>query len=640
MSSREITIAQPRLVMEDPHNCTDMADALTVLEAVHDTLVRRDGQVFVPSLATGWDVADDGRLWTFTLREGVRFHDGTPFDAQAVVATLRRMARPDMGVTLGAPGVYAQYLRGARFAAVDDLTLRIELAEPMSDLLDLLVYGYVAAPGVLDDPVAQPCGTGPFIVESIGADRITARANPDHFAGPPAADRIAWTCVPDAQDRRAAFADGTADIANRLPPDQPPGADMHDYLAPTTLIYLFNAAEGPLADRRVRRALNLALDRRALVQDVMGGAGVPLHGPFSPLHRGHVPPAATGPDRDAALALLDAAGHGGGLTLKVDCPTSLPDEAEALTAAVAAQLAPLGVRFDVRLIEDREEYAHMVRRSEIRDMCVFEFIAALDLPRPAREGRQPHEGLLVARLRQPGARSADRPGRAHARRRRPRCHLPCVSRHSRRGSTLALLLLPHAADRPARATRLADARRCGARRADARGGRRVMADLIVTGGPVLTMDPARRVIHDGAVAIAGGRILAVGRADEIAAAHEAREVIDTAGKLVMPGLIDVHAHAGHGLIKNMGQDLDGAWEALCGAVYTRASPPNSGARRRSWPRWSGCGSAPPAVSRFWAAATRSCARTRRITRRPIAKACWRWASATWLPSVPPGRRTP
>ncbi len=73
-----------------------------------------------------------------------------------------------------------------------------------------------------------------------------------------------------------------------------------------------------------------------------------------------------------ALALLDAAGHGGGLTLKVDCPTSLPDEAEALTAAVAAQLAPLGVRFDVRLIEDREEYAHMVRRSEIRDMCVFD----------------------------------------------------------------------------------------------------------------------------------------------------------------------------------------------------------------------------------------------------------------------------
>jgi peptide/nickel transport system substrate-binding protein len=99
---------------------------------------------------------------------------------------------------------------------------------------------------------------------------------------------------------------------------------------------------------------------------------VPLYGPFSPRHRGHVPPNRTGPDQGAARALLAEAGHGGGLTLEVDCPTALPDEAEALTAAVEAQLAPLGVRFDVRIIPDRTEYAHMVRRSEIRDMCVFD----------------------------------------------------------------------------------------------------------------------------------------------------------------------------------------------------------------------------------------------------------------------------
>lgn len=101
-----------------------------------------------------------------------------------------------------------------------------------------------------------------------------------------------------------------------------------------------------------------------------------------------------------------------------------------------------------------------------------------------------------------------------------------------------------------------------------------MADLIVSGGTIVTMDPARRVIEDGAVAIAAGRIIAVGTSAEIAAAHSAPRTIDAAGKLVMPGLIDVHAHAGHGLIKTMGMEQANHWEEICGEVYTTASPPD------------------------------------------------------------------
>ena len=367
-----IVIAQRDVVMADPHDCTDMADALSVLEAVYDPLLRRDGGRIAPALALGWDVAEAGRIWTLRLRPGVRFHDGTPFDAAAAAATLARMARPDRGVTLGAPGVYAQYLAGGAFEVVDALTLRIALPAPMSDLADILVHAYVAAPAALDDPAASPCGTGPYRIEAVGEGRIDAVAVAEHWDGAPANPAVSWRRVPDAAARRAALAQGAAQVATRLPLDGPCGPDEHDAMAPTTLIYLFNAARGPLSDARVRRALNLALDRDALVRDVLGGAGVPLHGPFSPAHRGHVPPARARPDPDAARALLAAAGHGGGLTLEVDCPTALPDEAQALTAAVAKQLVPLGVRFDVRTIEDREAYAHMVRRSEIRDMCVFD----------------------------------------------------------------------------------------------------------------------------------------------------------------------------------------------------------------------------------------------------------------------------
>jgi len=101
-----------------------------------------------------------------------------------------------------------------------------------------------------------------------------------------------------------------------------------------------------------------------------------------------------------------------------------------------------------------------------------------------------------------------------------------------------------------------------------------MADLLIAGGPVLTMDAERRVIDDGAVAVEAGRILAVGPREEIAAAHAAPRTIDAARKLVMPGLVDVHAHAGHGLIKSMGIATPGAWEALCGTVYTVGSTPD------------------------------------------------------------------
>jgi peptide/nickel transport system substrate-binding protein len=366
----QIAIAQARLVLEDPHNCTDMDDALSVLDAIYDAPVRRDGPGFVPALATAWEVGEAGRVWTLTLREGVRFHDGTPCDAAAVAANLSRMARPDMGQTLGAPGVYAQYLGGAEIAATGPLAVRIALAEPMADLLDILVSAHVAAPSCLDDPVARPIGTGPYAVERIEADRIVARANPDHFDGPPTFARVTWRHVPEAEARRAAWREGAVQVANRLPLDGAAGAEERDYMSPTTIIYLFNVA-GPLAESRVRRALNLALDRAALVRDVLGGAGVPLHGPFSPVHAGFVAGAGA-PDPDAARALLAEAGHGGGLSLGLDCPTSLPDEAETLSAAVAAQLAPLGVTFDIRLVPDRTEYAHRVRRSEIRDLCVFD----------------------------------------------------------------------------------------------------------------------------------------------------------------------------------------------------------------------------------------------------------------------------
>lgn len=367
-----VTVVQPRLVLADPHNATDMSDALAVLDAVYDTLVRRTDGGYAPCLASGWEIAEEGRVWTFSLRDGVAFHDGTPLDAAAVVASLRRMARPDMGVTLGAPGVYAQYLSGADIEAPDARTVRIALVAPMSDLLDILAYGYVAAPHALDDPVAAPVGSGPYKVAHVEPDEIRLVRHHAHFEGRPPFAEIVFRREPGRAARLEALASGAADVAIRIPKDAAvPGATVVDHLEPTVVIYIFNVARGRLADTRVRRALNLAIDRHRLVETVLGGGGVPLFGPFSRVHPGYVPPSSEAADLIAPRELLAEAGADG-LVVEVDTPTSLPDVAEALTAELGRQLAAVGVTLDVRRIEDREAYAHMVRRSEVRDMCVFD----------------------------------------------------------------------------------------------------------------------------------------------------------------------------------------------------------------------------------------------------------------------------
>lgn len=102
-----------------------------------------------------------------------------------------------------------------------------------------------------------------------------------------------------------------------------------------------------------------------------------------------------------------------------------------------------------------------------------------------------------------------------------------------------------------------------------------MTDLLIRHGTVITMDATRRVIADGAVAITDGRIAAVGTTAEVAAAHPApKQVIEARGKAILPGLIDGHAHAGHGLVKTMGNNDSAAWSEACRIIYTLASPPS------------------------------------------------------------------
>lgn len=376
-----VTIVQAKLNLHDPHDCTDSADELTLYHAFFDTLVRRLDQGFILHLAKSWEVSTDARVWVFHLHDGVRFHDGTLCDADAVIESLKRLARSDKGYTLGAPGVWHQYLGDAEIVADDSLTVRISLPAPIADLLDILVHCFIVAPSsiyALDKGhTYNPVGSGPYCAVSVGDDEIIAECTPTHFSGQPANQNVRWVREKNQELRQEMLLEGRAQVATDLDFEtsnclSEAGFSRIEYLAPVAIIYLLNAERGPLVEPSVRRALNLAIDRDDIVRQVMKGAAQPLRGFISPVHFGAGEGAGIEQDLDLARNLLDKAGYGHGLNLELNCPLSLPDESVHLTQVVSEQLAKIGITLTVKHHADREAYAHMVRRKEIGDLCVFD----------------------------------------------------------------------------------------------------------------------------------------------------------------------------------------------------------------------------------------------------------------------------
>lgn len=384
---RPFTLMQARIPLRDPHDCTDGADELALYRALYETLVGYGPRGFRARLARNWQVSADARIWRFHLRPDTVFHDGTACDAHAVKLSLERMARPDKGYALGSPAVWREYLGDAVISVEDAHSLTITLGAPMADLLDILAQAFILCPAGLDaldaGTIRAAPGSGPFRLEEYGEDQLLLTRFAQYRGRRPTNDAIRILAEPDRARRLAALVAGSAQAATDLDPQASTALAQHgatrvESLTPVAIIFMMNAAQGPLADPVLRRALSHAIDRAALLREAAGGAGRVLPGIISPLHFG-APPAEDGDgnhdplhDPHQARALLAQAGHGDGLALSLDTPTSLPDEAQALAAGLRGQLAPFGIDLAIRTHGEREAYAHRVRRKEIGDLCVFD----------------------------------------------------------------------------------------------------------------------------------------------------------------------------------------------------------------------------------------------------------------------------
>ena len=368
------TVLQPSCPLSDPHMWTDGRDRLSLRYAVYEALVRYgpDGR-YQPDLAAAWSVDEDAATWTFEIREGVRFHNGAPLTAQAVVASLDRGRGPGLPGELGTTGLFRSYLGDAEVRALDEYRVRVVTATPMADLLDLLVEIPIVAPGDL------AAGTGRYRIAEAHAGEVRMEAVRDHRSGAAAYPRLLWRAEPSGSRRLQALLDGEADlVTDLLPEDQATlaGNNRGQFVVrdgKVAVVFMCNAAAGACADVRVRRALNYAVDVPALIRDAVDGAARPLNGPLTPRHFGHDPATAPYPhDPARARTLLAAAGYKTNLTLVVDIPTTHPDEAPRLVELMAEQFIAVGVTMQVKTFDDRPAYAEMVKAKRIDDACCFD----------------------------------------------------------------------------------------------------------------------------------------------------------------------------------------------------------------------------------------------------------------------------
>ncbi len=342
-----LRVAHGQLTSLDPILSED-SHTVSVLSNVYEGLVDFDREMaLVPALATSWSAPDDHQ-WLVDLREGVRFHDGRVLTAADVKHSLER-ARDDPRSVLR-----ARLSNLESVEVVGDRRLRLTTRRADVLLMNRLSLIFVVPAGS-GDLAQHPIGTGPFKVVRHGDRRVEAAAFPDHWRGRPTVDEVSFVTV-DSAKIGDAVRGREVDVLRHVPAasaaalGRVPGMRVigRPSLSMTYLWMESRRPDSPFADRRVRRAVSLALDRAEVVRRV-GGWGLPQDDIVPRGIFGHGLGAAGVPhDRDAVRALLAQAGKATGF--EVPLTFVARSESSRLAAeAVRDMLAPVGMR--VRLQE-------------------------------------------------------------------------------------------------------------------------------------------------------------------------------------------------------------------------------------------------------------------------------------------------
>ena len=313
-----------------------------------------DGSV-VPGLAKSWDISEDGLTYTFTLQEGVTFHDGSSFDAEDVKFSLDRARAED-----STNAQKALFEAIDTVEAVDPATVRITLGQPNGALLFNLAWGdaVIVAPESIEGIKSNPVGTGAFkFANWVQGDRIELERNADYWGEAPALETATFRFI---SDPTAAFASVMAEDVDAFV-GFPAPENLPQFEADPRFQVIVGSTEGetilamnnkqpPFDNPLVREAVAHAIDRQAIIDGAMFGLGTPIGTHFAPHNPDYVDLIdLSGFDPDRSRELLEEAGLAEGFTTTLKLPP--PSYARRGGEIIAAQLREVGIQTEISNLE-------------------------------------------------------------------------------------------------------------------------------------------------------------------------------------------------------------------------------------------------------------------------------------------------
>ncbi|MFY9246421.1 MAG: ABC transporter substrate-binding protein [Roseicyclus sp.] len=374
------------MVLEPPNLDPTAGAAAAIDEVVYANIFEGltrfgpDGAVN-PGLAATWDISEDGTVYTFALRPGVTFHDGTTLTADDVVFTLDR-ARAE-GSTNAQPGLFANIVSAE---AVDELTLRVTLDGPDGAFLFDMAWGdaVIVAPESAESNATNPIGTGPFrFANRIEGDRIELVRNDAYWGEAVALEAATFRFISDPNAAFAAMMAGDVDAFPNFPAPETLAQFAADprfsVIVGSTegeTILAMNNAQAPLDDIRIRQAIAHAINRQDIIDGAMFGYGTPIGTHFAPHNPNYVDlTGLSAYDPDAARALLAEAAPTG-LSLRLALPP--PAYARRGGEIIAAQLREVGIQTEITNLE-WAQWLEQVFRGRDFDLTIVSHTEPMDI---------------------------------------------------------------------------------------------------------------------------------------------------------------------------------------------------------------------------------------------------------------------
>ena len=364
MKAEEVVVAfaaEPRTLL--PNTIVDWTTN-NMVEHIYDRLVDRDPKTYkpIPMLAASWRVVDN-TTWEFSLRSGVKFHNGETFDAQSVKASMDYIKDPANKTHYASRWSLVKEVQ-----IVDPNTVRFITEKPWPGLIDrisatdllLMPPKALRAEGV-QGLLAKPVGTGPFkFSQWVRDEKLVVVRNDDYWKGKAALKTVTFRFIPEFSARLAALLAGEIDIMKDVPPH---AVDLVDKSGKATVratvssrinyLALVTLKPGPMQDIRVRQAISHAINVDELIQQVLRGRASKMCGPLSPINVDYSPKIqCLKYDVKHAQTLLKAANiDPGRLVLTLDTPSGRYPLDKDISQAIASQLGRIGITVNVAVNE-------------------------------------------------------------------------------------------------------------------------------------------------------------------------------------------------------------------------------------------------------------------------------------------------